>query len=139
MLLVPKRWKHRKQFRWRIQGKAKGNTYVAFGDFGIKALENAYITSRQLEAARRVLVRYNRKVGKIWTRIFPDIPYTKLWLEMPMGKGKGWVDHYVARVKRWTIMMEISWVSEEVAKEAIKQAGYKFPVKVKMVARHEIN
>jgi large subunit ribosomal protein L16 len=139
MLLVPKRWKHRKQFRWRIQGKAKGNTYVAFGDYGIKALENAYITSRQLEAARRVLVRYNRKVGKIWTRIFPDIPYTKLWLEMPMGKGKGWVDHYVARVKRWTIMMEISWVSEEVAKEAIKQAGYKFPVKVKMVARHEIN
>jgi len=139
MLLVPKRWKHRKQFRWRIQGKAKGNTYVAFGDYGIKALQNAYITSRQLEAARRVLVRYNRKVGKIWTRIFPDIPYTKLWLEMPMGKGKGWVDHYVARVKRWTIMMEISWVSEEVAKEAIKQAGYKFPVKVKMVARHEIN
>ena len=139
MLLVPKRWKHRKQFRWRIQGKAKGNTYVAFGDFGIKALDNAYITSRQLEAARRVLVRYNRKVGKIWTRIFPDIPYTKLWLEMPMGKGKGWVDHYVARVKRWTIMMEISWVSEEVAKEAIKQAGYKFPVKVKMVARHEMN
>jgi len=139
MLLVPKRWKHRKQFRWRIQGKAKWNTYVAFGDYGIKALENAYITSRQLEAARRVLVRYNRKVGKIWTRIFPDIPYTKLGLEMPMGKGKGWVDHYVARVKRWTIMMEISWVSEEVAKEAIKQAGYKFPVKVKMVARHEIN
>ncbi len=139
MLLVPKRWKHRKQFRWRIQGKSKGNTYVAFGDFGIKSLDNAYITSRQLEAARRVLVRYNRKVGKIWTRIFPDIPYTKLWLEMPMGKGKGAVDHYVARVKRWTIMMEISWVSEEVAKEAIKQAGYKFPVKVKMVARHEMN
>jgi len=139
MLLVPKRWKHRKQFRWRIKGKAKGNTYVAFGDYGIKALDNAYITSRQLEAARRVLVRYNRKVGKIWIRIFPDIPYTKLWLEMPMGKGKGSVDHYVARVKRWTIMMEISWVSEEVAKEAIKQAGYKFPVRVKMVARHEIN
>jgi len=139
MLLVPKRWKHRKQFRWRIQGKSKGNTYVAFGDYGIKALQNAYITSRQLEAARRVLVRYNRKVGKIWTRIFPDIPYTKLWLEMPMGKGKGAVDHYVARVKRWTIMMEISWVSEEVAKEAIKQAGYKFPVKVKMVAKNEIN
>jgi len=139
MLLVPKRWKHRKQFRWRIQGKAKGNTYVAFGDYGMKALDNAYITSRQLEAARRVLVRYNRKVGKIWTRIFPDIPYTKLWLEMPMGKGKGWVDYYVARVKRWTIMMEISWVPEEVAKEAIKQAWYKFPVKVKMVARHEIN
>ena len=139
MLLVPKRWKHRKQFRWRIQGKAKGNTYVAFGDYGMKALDNAYITSRQLEAARRVLVRYNRKVGKIWTRIFPDIPYTKLWLEMPMGKGKGWVDHYVARVKRWTIMMEISWVPEEVAKEAIKQAWYKFPIKVKMVARHEIN
>jgi len=139
MLLVPKKWKHRKQFRWRIQGKAKGNTYVAFGDYGIKALQNAYITSRQLEAARRVLVRYNRKVGKIWTRIFPDIPYTKLWLEMPMGKGKGWVDHYVARVKRWTIIMEISWVSEEVAKEAIKQAGYKFPIKVKMVAKNEIN
>jgi large subunit ribosomal protein L16 len=139
MLLVPKRWKHRKQFRWRIQGVAKWNTYVAFWDYGIKALENAYITSRQIESARKVLVRYNRKVGKVWIRIFPDIPYTKKWLEMPMGKGKWWVDFYVARVKRWTVMMEISWVSEEVAKEAIKQAWYKFPIKVKMVSRHEIN
>ena len=139
MLLVPKRWKYRKQFRGRVKGKAKGNTYVAFGDYGIKATQNGYITSRQIEAARKVLVRYNRKVGKIWIRVFPDIPYTKLGLEMPMGKGKGWVDYYVARVKRWTIMMEISWVPEEVAKEAIKQAWYKFPVKVKMVARHEIN
>ena len=139
MLLMPKRWKYRKQFRGRIKGKAKWNTYVAFGDYGIKAMENGYITARQLEAARRVLVRYNRKVGKIWIRVFPDIPYTKLGLEMPMGKGKGWVDHYVARVKRWTIMMEISWVPEDVAKEAIKQAGYKFPIKVRMVARNEIN
>ncbi len=139
MLLVPKRWKHRKQFRWRIQGVAKGNTYVAFGEYGLKALENAYITSRQIESARKVLVRYNRKVGKIWIRVFPDIPYTKKWLEMPMGKGKGAVDMYVARVKRWTIMMEMSWVSEEVAREAIKQAWYKFPIKVKMVSRHEIN
>jgi len=139
MLLVPKRWKHRKQFRWRIQGVAKGNTYVAFGEYGLKALENAYITSRQIEAARKVLVRYNRKVGKIWIRVFTDIPYTKKWLEMPMGKGKGAVDFYVARVKRWTIMMEMSWISQEVAKEAIKQAWYKFPIKVKMVSRHEIN
>ncbi len=139
MLLVPKRWKHRKQFRWRIQGVAKGNTYVAFGEYGLKALENAYITSRQIESARKVLVRYNRKVGKIWIRVFTDIPYTKKWLEMPMGKGKGAVDMYVARVKRGTIMMEMSWVSEEVAREAIKQAWYKFPIKVKMVSRHEIN
>ena len=139
MLLMPKRWKHRKQFRWRIKWKAKGNTYVAFGEYGIKALGNGYVTSRQIEAARKVLVRYNRKVGKIWTRVFPDIPYTKLWLEMPMGKGKGWVDHYVERVKRWTILMEISWVPEKVAHEAIKQAGYKFAIKTKTVARHEIN
>ena len=89
MLLVPKRWKYRKQFRGRVKGKSKGNTYVAFGDFGLKATQNGYITSRQIEAARKVLVRYNRKVGKIWIRVFPDIPYTKLGLEMPMGKGKG--------------------------------------------------
>ncbi len=139
MLLVPKRWKHRKQFRWRIKWQSKGNTYVAFWDYWIKATQNSYITSRQIEAARKVLVRYNRKVGKIWIRVFPDIPYTKIWLEMPMGKGKGWVDHFVARVKRWTILFEISWVSEEVAKEAIRQASYKLPVKTKMVARHEIN
>jgi len=139
MLLVPKRWKHRKQFRWRIKWKAKGNTYVAFGDYGIKATQNGYITSRQIEATRRVLVRYNRKVGKIWIRIFPDIPYTKLGGEMPMGKGKGWVDHFVARVKRGTILFEISWVNKEIAKEAIKQAGYKLPIKTRMVSRHEIN
>jgi len=139
MLLVPKRWKYRKQFRGRVKGKAKWNTYVAFGDYGIKATQNGYITSRQIEAARKVLVRYNRKVGKIWIRVFPDIPYTKLGLEMPMGKGKGWVDHYVARVKRGTILFEISWVSEDVAKEAIKQASYKLPLKTRMVSRHEMN
>ena len=139
MLLVPKRWKHRKQFRWRIKWKSKGNTYVAFGDYGIKALDNGYVTSRQIEAARKVLVRYNRKVGKIWIRIFTDIPYTKIWLEMPMGKGKGWVEYYRARVKRWTIMMEMSWVPKEVAYEAFKKAGYKFGMKTKAVARWEIN
>lgn len=139
MLLMPKRWKHRKQFRWRIQWKAKWNTYVAFGEYWIKATTNGYVTSRQIEAARKVLVRYNRKVGKIWIRIFPDIPYTKLWLEMPMGKGKGWVDYYVARVKRWTIMMEISWVPEKIAREAIQQAWYKFWIKTKLVSRNEMN
>jgi len=139
MLLIPKIWKHRKQFRSRIQWKSKGNTYVSFGDYGIKALTNGYVSSRQIEAARKVLVRYNRKIGKIWIRVFPDIPYTKLWLEMPMGKGKGWVDHYVARIKRWTIMMEISWVSKEEAYEAIKQAGYKLWIKTKLIARWEIN
>jgi len=139
MLLTPKKWKYRKQFRGRVKGKAKGNTYVAFGDYGIKAIQNGYLTSRQIEAARKVLVRYNRKVGKIWIRVFPDIPYTKLWLEMPMGKGKGWVDHFVARVKRGAIIFEISWVSKETAKEAIRQASYKLPLKTRMVSRHEIN
>jgi len=139
MLLVPKRWKYRKQFRWRVKWKAKWNTYVAFWEYGLKAIQNGYLTSKQLEAARKVLVRYNRKTGKVWVRVFPDIPYTKLGLEMPMGKGKWDVDHYVARIKRGTIIFEISWVSKEVAKEAIKEASYKLPLKTKMVSRHEIN
>jgi len=138
-LLVPKRWKYRKQMRWRIQWVAKGLTTVSFGDYGIKAMSNGYITNRQIEAIRRVIVRENRKTGKIWTRIFPDIPYTKKGLEMPMGKGKGWVTHYVARVKRGAILMELSWLSRKDAEEVIKQVGYKLPIKVRMTERNEIN
>lgn len=138
-LLVPKRWKYRKQMRWRIQGVAKGLTTVSFGDYGIKAMTNGYITNRQLEAVRRVIVRENRKTGKIWTRVFPDIPYTKKGLEMPMGKGKGWVTHYVARVRRGAILIELSGLPREQAEEVIKQAGYKLPIKVRLTERNEIN
>ena len=137
-LLMPKRWKYRKQMRWRIKWVSKALHEVSFWDYWLKAMENGYITNRQLEAARRVIVRRNRKTGKIWTRVFPDIPYTKKWLEMPMGKWKWWVDHYVARVKRWAILMELSGLSREDAEEVIKQAWYKFPIKIRLVARNEI-
>ena len=137
-LLAPKRWKYRKQMRGRIKWVAKWGHKVAFGTYGIKAVENWYLTNRQLEAARRVIVRRNRKTGKIWIRIFPDIPYTKKGLEMPMGKGKWGVDHFVARVKRWAIIMELSGLSEEQAQEVVKQVWYKLPIKVKMVWRNEI-
>lgn len=138
-LLVPKRWKFRKQMRWRIEWVAKWWSKVCFGDYWLKAVQNCYITNRQLEAARRVIVRYNRKVGKIWIRVFPDIPYTKKGLEMPMWKWKWWVEAYIARVKRWKILIELSWLSFEDAKEAIKQAWYKFPMKVTIATRDEIN
>ena len=138
-LLMPMRWKFRKQRRGRNKWIATRWTYVAFGDYWMKALENVYITNRQLEAARKVLVRYVRKVGKLWIRIFPDLPYTKKWLEMPMGKGKWDVDHYRARVKRWKIIFEITGVDRQTAEEAFKQAAYKLPWRYKLVERWQIN
>jgi len=100
MLLSPKKRKHRKQFVSAITGKAKNGYTVSFGTHGLKAIESGYISSRQLEAARKVMVRHVRKVGKIWFRVFPDVPVTKKGLEMPMGSGKGDVDQYKARVKK---------------------------------------
>jgi large subunit ribosomal protein L16 len=137
-LLMPMRWKFRKQRRWRNKGISNRWNYVAFGEFWMKALKNVYITNRQLEAARKVIIRYIRKTWKLWIRIFPDIPYTKKWLEMPMGKWKGDVDHYRARVKRWRIIFEITGVDRETAEEAFKQAAYKLPGQYKLVERGEI-
>lgn len=138
-LLMPMRWKFRKQRRGRNKGVSNRWNYVAFWNYWMKALENVYITNRQLEAARKVLVRYIRKVWKLWIRIFPDLPYTKKWLEMPMGKWKGDVDYYRARVKRGRIIFEITGVDKETAEEAFKQAAYKLPWKYKLVERGQIN
>ncbi len=137
-LLQPMRWKFRKQRRGRNKWISNRWNYVAFWEYWMKALENVYITNRQLEAARKVIVRYIRKTWKLWIRIFPDIPYTKKGLEMPMGKWKGDVDHYRARVKRWRIIFEITGVDRETAEEAFKQAAYKLPWTYRLVERWEI-
>lgn len=138
VLLAPNRWKHRKQFRWRLKGISSRGNRVAFGEYGLKATTAWYLTNRQLESARKVIVRVTRKVGKIWFRVFPDLPYTKKGLEMPMGKGKGDVDTYRARVKPGRIIFEIDGVDRATAKEVFKQATYKLPISTNMVERGEM-
>lgn len=138
MLLSPNRWKYRKQFRGRLTGKSQRGNRVAFGDFGMKAITAGYVTSRQLESARKVLVRVTRKVGNIWFRVFPDLPYTKKGLEMPMGSGKGDVDHYRVRVKPGKILFEISGVDRATAADIMKQAAYKLPVQIRIVEKGEV-
>lgn len=134
-MLMPKRFKYRKQFRGRMRGNAKGGTELLNGDYGLQALEPAWITSRQIEAMRVSIVRHMRRRGKYWIRIFPDKPVTAKPAETRMGKGKGSVDRYVAVVKPGRIMFEISGVSDEVAREALKRAQYKLPIKTQIVAR----
>jgi large subunit ribosomal protein L16 len=137
-LLSPNRRKFRKQRRWRNEWSTQAGSDVAFGSFGMKAVTNAYISSRQIEAARKVIVRYTRKTGKIWIRIFPDLPYTKKWLEMPMGSGKWEVDHFQVRVKRGKILFEVSGIDRTFAEECFKQASYKLPLSTRLVERNEI-
>lgn len=134
-MLQPKRVKYRKQFRGRMKGKAtRGNT-VDFGDVGLQTLEPAWITSRQIEAVRRTIVRQLKRRGKVYIRIFPDKPVTQKPAETRMGKGKGSVDHWVAVVKPGRIMFEVGGVDDEVAVEALRRASYKLPVKSKIVKR----
>lgn len=122
--------------RRRNKGYAtRGNT-LSFGSFGMKSLEHCWITSRQIEAGRKVITRYLRKGGKMWIRIFPDKPVTAKSSEMPMGGGKGAVDHYVAVIKPGTILFEIAGIDEEMAKKALILAGHKFPVKIKFISKH---
>jgi len=130
--------KYRKQHRGRLKGKASRGTEVAFGDFGLQALEPAWVTARQIEAARRAIVRKMRRRGKYWIRIFPDKPVTAKPAETRMGKGKGVVDHWVAVVRPGRMMFEISGVSEEVAREALRLASHKLPIKTQFVARIEL-
>jgi len=131
-MLAPKKVKHRKWQRTdSIRGKATRKVTIAFGAFGLRALSAGMVSSRQIEAARRVMTRYVAKGGKIWIRIFPDRPITLKAAEVPMGKGKGAVDHYVAVVKAGTMMFEIGGITEASAKEAMKLAAYKLPVKCK--------
>jgi len=134
-MLMPKRVKYRKQFRGRMRGKAKGGTTLLQGDFGLQALEPGWITSRQIEAVRRAMVRQMRRRGRYWIRIFPDKPVTAKPAETRMGKGKGSVDHWVAVVKPGRIMFELSGVSEEIARQALDRAAYKLPIRTQIVSR----
>jgi large subunit ribosomal protein L16 len=137
-MLTPKRIKHRKQHRPDLSGKAnKGNT-VTYGDYGLQALEPAWITNRQIEAARIAINRYIKRGGKLWIKIFPDRPLTVKPAETRMGKGKGSPEHWVAVVKPGRVMFELSGVNEEVAREAMRLAAHKLPVKCKFVKREEM-
>jgi large subunit ribosomal protein L16 len=138
-MLMPKRVKYRKQMRGRVKGKATRGVEVAFGEYGLQALEPGWITSRQIEAARRAIVRHVRRRGKYWVRIFPDKPVTAKPAETRMGKGKGAVDHWVAVVKPGRVMFELSGVSEEMAREAMRLASHKLPIKCQFVKREEIS
>ena len=138
-MLMPKRVKYRKQMRGRMKGKATRGTEVTFGEYGLQALEPAWVTARQIEAARRAIVRHVRRRGKYWIRIFPDKPVTAKPAETRMGKGKGAVDHWVAVVKPGRIMFELSGVSEEMAREAMRLAAHKLPIKCQFVKREAIS
>ena len=134
-MLLPKRVKYRKQMRGKMRGETKGGDYVAFGDFGLVAMEPSWIKSNQIEACRVTMSRYFRRGGKINVRIFPDQPITKKPLEVRMGKGKGAVEYWVSVVKPGRILFEVANVTEEQAKEAFRLAGHKLPIKTKMVKR----
>lgn len=134
-MLMPKRVKYRKQQRGRMKGRAKGGATLAFGDYGLQALEPAWITAQQIEAARIAITRSIRKGGRVWVRIFPDKPVTKKPAETRMGKGKGNVDHWVAVVKPGRILFEITGVSKEEAEEILRQADAKLPIHTRVVSR----
>jgi len=137
-MLMPKRVKYRKAHRGRMTGKAFRGSLVDFGDYGLKAMEPAWITSRQIEACRVALSRKMKRDGKIWIRIFPDKPVTKKPLETRMGKGKGAPEFWVAVIKPGRIMFEVSGVSKELAYEALNIASHKLPIKTKVVSRHDL-
>ena len=136
-MLMPRRVKHRKQQRGRMSGIAKGGSSIAFGDYALMTEEPGYITSRQIEAARRAMTRYVRRGGKIWIRIFPDKPITKKPAETRMGKGKGNVEDWVAVVRRGRILYEMEGVPREVAVQALKLASHKLSLPTRFVAREE--
>lgn len=134
-MLMPSRLKHRKAMRGRNRGTAHRGTEVSFGEFGLQAIEAVWLDSRQIEAARRVITRYVRRGGKVWIRVFPDKPITKKPAETRMGKGKGAPDHYVAVIKPGHVIFELAGVPEEMAKEAMRLAAYKLPVKTRFLVR----
>jgi len=136
-MLMPKRVKHRKTHRGRMKGKATSGNFVAYGEFGLAATQPSWITSNQIEAARVAMTRYIKRGGKVWIKIFPHKPVTKKPAETRMGKGKGAPEYWVAVVKPGRVMFEIAGVSEEVAKEALRLAANKLPIKCKVVKRTE--
>jgi large subunit ribosomal protein L16 len=134
-MLMPKRVKYRKQMRGRMRGKANRGAVVTFGEYGLQATEPVWLTSRQIEAARRAMVRYIKRRGKIWIRVFPDKPVTQKPAETRMGKGKGAVEFWVAVIKPGRVLFEMGGVDEEEAREALRLAAYKLPCKTKFVKR----
>lgn len=136
-MLLPKRVKYRKQQRGRNKGLSHRGSSVAFGDFGLMALEGTWMTSRQIEAARRAITHHVKRGGKIWIRIFPDKPVTQKPAETRMGSGKGAVDHWVAVVKPGRIMFELGGVQSDIAHEALERAAQKLPIKCKIVGRDD--
>ncbi len=134
-MLMPKKVKYRKRQKGRLRGKANRGSRVQFGEFGLKALEPGRISNRQIEAARIAITRYIKRGGKVWIRIFPDTPFTKKPAETRMGKGKGAPEGWVARVKPGRVLYEMEGVSEEVAREAMRLASHKLPIRTKFVTR----
>jgi large subunit ribosomal protein L16 len=137
-MLLPKRVKYRREHRGKMRGNAKGGAEVSFGEYGLQSLEASWITNRQIEAARIAMTRYMKRGGKVWIKIFPHKPYTAKPLEVRMGSGKGAPEGWVAVVKPGRIMFEVAGVSEEIAREALRLASHKLPVKCKFVKREEI-
>jgi large subunit ribosomal protein L16 len=137
-MLMPKRMKYRKMHRGRMKGKAQRGNVLSFGDFGLQALEPCWMTSRQIEAARRAIVRYVKRGGKIWIRVFPDKPVTQKAAETRMGGGKGAVEHYVAVIRPGRMIFEIAGVEFESAREAMRLAAHKLPIRTRFVSREEV-
>ena len=136
-MLLPKRVKYRRVHRGRLKGKASRGNFVSYGEYGLQATEPAWITSNQIEAARIAMTRYTKRGGKVWIKIFPDKPVTEKPAETRMGSGKGSPEYWVAVVKPGRVMFEIAGVSEEVAREALRLASHKLPIKTKIVKREE--
>ncbi len=136
-MLSPKRTKFRKQHKGRIHGEAKGGSDLNFGHYGLKSIEPERITARQIEAARRAMTRHMKRQGRVWIRIFPDVPVSKKPTEVRMGKGKGSVEYWAAKVKPGRVMFEIDGVNEEIAREALRLAAMKLPVKCRFVTRED--
>ncbi len=135
-MLMPKKTKFRKQMKGRNRGEATRGSEIAFGAYALKAESNERVTSRQIESARRAMTRHIRRGGKVWIRIFPDTPISKKPAEVRMGSGKGAVDHYAAKVRAGRIMFEMDGVAEDVAREAMRLAAHKLPLRTRFVVRH---
>ncbi len=136
-MLSPKKTKYRKQHKGRIRGNAKGGSQLNFGQYGLKAMQPERITARQIEAARRAISRHMKRLGRLWIRVFPDVPVTRKPAEVRMGSGKGSVEFWAARVEPGRILFEVDGVSEQVAREAFDRASAKLPIKTKFIARVE--
>ena len=136
-MLMPRKVKHRKQHRGRTQGLSRGGNELAFGEFGIQALEGSYVTNRQIESARIAMTRHIKRGGKVWINIYPDRPLTKKPAETRMGSGKGSPEWWIANVKPGRVLFELSGVTEDVAKEAMRRAQHKLPLKTRFISREE--